>query len=150
MGSDLYVSIEVRHPNTPHRDPKTWSELWEGPSQGLARGIVVEAFGHAPDDVTVARKNVWRADADGYLTRAEWVKRAEHPECPWRLDEPYWVRCIPGQEFVAIVHEKRWQKLQDGDFKDTECSPELRCFAVMVDGLMAEGLDVRVWCWHSQ
>lgn len=74
----------------------------------------------------------------------------EHPECPWRLDEPYWVRLLDGQEFVDIVRERRWKTLQDGDYADLECGPELRGFATMVAALLAEGVRVRVWCWHSQ
>jgi hypothetical protein len=58
---------------------------------------------------------------------------------------PYWVRKLPGKEFVAIVREKRWQKLQDGDFADRECTPELRAYAAMVESLLAEGIDVYVW-----
>jgi hypothetical protein len=76
--------------------------------------------------------------------------RADHEDCPWRLDEPYWVRLLDGQTFVDIVHEKRWKTLQDGDFADVECSPELRAFAVKVGILLSEGLFVRVWCWDSQ
>jgi hypothetical protein len=143
MGSDLDISIEVRHPNTPHRDPKHWSALFGGPSKALDRGIVVDAFGDSDPETLVGQK-------DGYLNHVEWTQRAEHPECPWRLDEPYWVRCIPGQEFVDIVVQKHWQKLQDGDYKDKECSAELRAFATIVKHMLVEGLDVRVWCWHSQ
>jgi len=143
MGSDLYLNIEVRHPNTPQRNSKVWCPLFDGPSTALERGIVVDAFGDPDPEAPVAK-------AGGYLTFAEWTQLAEHPECPWRLDEPYWVRCIPGEEFCAIVVEKRWQKLQDGDYHDEECSPELRAFAVLVKNMLVEGLDVRVWCWHSQ
>jgi hypothetical protein len=138
MGSDLYINIEVRHPRTPH-----WAPLFDGPSRALDRGIVVDAFGNSDPETPVGQK-------DGYLNHVEWTQRAEHPECPWRLDDPYWVRCVPGQEFVDIVRERRWQLLQNGDYHDVECSEELRGFAVMVDNLMTNGLDVRVWCWHSQ
>jgi len=137
MGSHLYISIDVRHPNTPGRDSKYWGSLFDGPSQALARGSVVDAFGGEPD-----------LTGDGYLTRDEWMKQAKHPECPWRLDEPYWVRMILGPEFVAIIREKRWQKLQDGN--DLECRAELRAFAAAVESLLSEGCDVEVYCWHSQ
>jgi hypothetical protein len=60
------------------------------------------------------------------------------------------VRLIPGEEFVAIVREKRWQRLQDGDFHDVECSPELRAVAAMVDSFLKEDVPVQIWCWHSQ
>jgi hypothetical protein len=143
MGSNLYLSIDVRVTTDPHRNPNYWGSLFDGPSDGLDRGIVVDAFGDGDPETPIAK-------APGYLTRAEWMKRAEHPECPWRLDEPYWVREIGGPEFVAIVREKRWQKLQDGDYHDTECSHELRAFAACVESLLADGCDVRVWCWHSQ
>ena len=54
------------------------------------------------------------------------------------------------EEFVATVREKRWQRLQDGDYHDEECSPELRAVAAMVESFLGEGVPVRVWCWHSQ
>ena len=142
MGSDLYISINVQHDDGGHRDPKVWSSLWEGPSDGLARGVIVDAFGDCDDRECDPRP--------GYLSGAEVQRMQEHPECPWRLDEPYWVRLLDGQEFVAIVQERRWQSLQDGDFSDLECGPELRGFAAMMAELLAEGVRVRVWCWHSQ
>jgi hypothetical protein len=146
MGSDLYVSVERRY-------GEHWCSLWDGPSSALERGIVVDAFGEPYDENTGRRVGsdvVSDRKKAGYLTGAEWRERAEHPECPWHLDEPYWVRCIPGDVFCYIVREKLWQKLQDGDFHDTECSPELRSIAAMVSSLLSEGLGVRVWCWHSQ
>jgi hypothetical protein len=135
MGSDLYISIDVQHDDK-GRDPEVWSELWEGPSTALARGIVVDAF---------------KSDSrSGYLSGDELRRMREHPDCPWRLDEPYWVRKLDGQEFVDIVRERRWKTLQDGDYADLECGPELRGFAAMVAALLADGVRVRVWCWHSQ
>jgi len=142
MGSDLYISIDVRH--TRGLDPNPWGTLFDGPSKALDRGIVVDAFGDCDAGSPVG------PSASGHLSHTEWAEMSEHEECPWRLDEPYWVRKINGEEFVAIIKEKRWQKLQDGDFHDRECSPELRGFAALVASLLADGLDVRVWCWHSQ
>jgi hypothetical protein len=140
MGSDLYISIERQYPNG------YWSALFDGPSEALARGIVVDAFGECP------RESWDDADPDPreYVDPAKWREMAKHPECPWRLDEPYWVRCIEGAEFVAIVREKRWQKLQDGDFADLECSRDLCAFAALVESLLKESIPVRVWAWHSQ
>jgi hypothetical protein len=131
MGSDLYASVERQHPNG------YWSAVTEYRTAALARGIVVDAFGDCDPDASMGK-------AGGYLTRAEWVAM------PWRLDEPYWVRLVPGEEFVAIVREKRWQHLQDGYYHDKECSPELRAVAAMVESFLTEGVPVRVWCWHSQ
>lgn len=142
MGSDLYISIDVQHDGGGHRDPKVWSALWEGPSTDLARGSVVDAFRDFADRESDPRS--------GYLSGDEIRRMQEHPECPWRLDEPYWVRCLDGQEFVDIVRERRWKTLQDGDFADKQCGPELRGFAAMVAALLADGVHVRVWCWHSQ
>lgn len=137
MGSDLYASVERQHPNG------YWSAVMQYRTCALARGIVVDAFGDCDPDAPMSR-------AGGYLTRAEWVDMQDHQECPWLLDEPYWVRLVPGEEFVAIVREKRWQRLQDGYYHDEECSPDLRAVAAMVDSFLAEGVPVRVWCWHSQ
>ena len=136
MGSDLYISIDVRPAGR-----KTWSSLWDGPSTFLARGPVVDAFGTSEHAGDTAR---------GYLTGAQIKERGEHPECPWRLDEPYWVRLIPGPEFCAIIRERRWAPLQDGDWAHLQCRPELRGFAALVESLISEGLEVVVWCWHSQ
>jgi hypothetical protein len=138
MGSDLYISIEVCCRNTPDRNPNYWSELFEGPSRALDRGYICEAFR--------------QAGIEHHPTRDE----SEHPECPWRLDEPYWIRQLTGAEFVAVVREKRWQTIKEDEdslyFADptAECSPELRGFAALVESLLAEGCDVRVWCWESQ
>lgn len=143
MGSDLYISIDVRHPNDPYRNSDHWVTIFDGPSTFLARGSIVDAFGDCNSDARIAH-------APGYLTHAEWTKVAMRPECPWKLDEPYWVRCIEGPEFVAIIREKRWQKPQDGDFYALECSAELRAYAAMVESLLADECEVRVWCWHSQ
>ena len=137
MGSDLYVSVEVRN------SVGTWSSLFEGPSCALARGIIVDAFGGARSDGEYQGRT-------GYLIGNEVRIRAEHPECPWRLYEPYWVRSVDGREFCAIVRERRWRTLQDGDYADLECGPELRAYASMIESLLADGQDVRVWCWHSQ
>jgi hypothetical protein len=146
MGSDLYVSIDVRHPNDPNWNPDYWAQLFEGPSHALARGPVVDAFGDCDPDSDVG------PSAPGHLTAAEWETMATHPECPWLHDDPYWVRKLGGLEFVSIIREKRWQHLQDGDFRDLECGPELRSCAALVESLLCESplLDVRVWCWHSQ
>lgn len=136
MGSDLYACVE--------RQSATTYVWWEvARTRDLARGIIVDAFGDC-DPTSEAAK------FGGYLTHDEWVQRQEHAECPWRLDEPYWVRLIPGEEFVAIVFERRWQTLQDGDFRDLRCSPELNAVAAMVESLLTDGVPVRVWCWHSQ
>jgi hypothetical protein len=142
MGSDLYISIERQWPNG------HWSHLFEGPSDGLDRGIVVNAFGEGP-------REKWEIQEIGedprtYVPPERWLAMRDHPECPWHLDEPYWVRLIDGKEFVDIIREKRWQKLQDGDFGDLECSPELRAYAALVESLLSEGVPVQVWAWHSQ
>lgn len=149
MGSALYISVDVRHVNDPRINPKHWAEMFEGPSKALERGTIVDAFGDCDPDAPIAK-------ASGYLSHDEWKKMAEHPECPWRLDEPYWIRRVDGPEFVAIVREKRWQKLEDADFRINspdpvrECSAELRAYAAMVESLLADGCEVHVWCWHSQ
>ena len=140
MGSNLYISIDRQNQG----GNGYWSALFDGPSRALDRGIVVDAFGDGP------REDWDDADPREYVDPAKWREMAKHPECPWRLDEPYWVRCIEGAEFVAIVREKRWQKLQDGDFADRECSPDLRAFTALVESLLNEGTPVRVWAWHSQ
>jgi hypothetical protein len=131
MGSDLYASVERQHPNG------YWSAVTEFRTAALARGIVVDAFGDCDPDAPMGK-------ASGYLTRAEWIAM------PWLSDYPYWVRLIPGEEFVATVREKRWQRLQDSDYHDEECSPDLRAVAAMVESFLEEGVPVRVWCWHSQ
>ena len=142
MGSDMYISIEVRH-DGPGRDPSVWSRMWQGPSGPIARGIVVKAFGDCPDGGVDTRT--------GYLSRDEVLAQQETMfRCPWRFDEPYWVRLVHGDEFCDIVRERRWKSLQGGDYADMECGPELRGFAAMVAALMADGVEVRVWCWHSQ
>lgn len=132
MGSDLYLNVEYQNENG------SWSSMFDGPSRPIDRGIVIYAFGDSD------------LEGPGYLTRGQWKVIAEHPECPWHLDNPYWVRWLEGQEFVSIVQEKRWQKLQDGDFADRECSPALRAYSALVQSLINEGLKVRVWCWESQ
>jgi|HubBroStandDraft_2_1064218.scaffolds.fasta_scaffold07412_12 hypothetical protein len=137
MGSDLYASVERQYPNG------YWSTVTNYQTSALARGVVVCAFGDCDPDAPMGK-------AGGYLTHAEWVAMQDHEKCPWRLDEPYWVRLVPGEEFVTTVREKRWQRLQDGDYHDEECSPELRAVAAMVESFLVEGVPVRVWCWHSQ
>jgi hypothetical protein len=140
MGSDLYCSIERQYPNG------YWSPLWCGRSHALARGIVVDAFGacdYNGEQGLIPRLN-------GYLTHAEQKEMAEkNYDCPWD-EEAYWVRQLSGAEFVRIIRDKDWQKLQDGNFHDVECNPQLRSFAALVESLLAENVPVRVWCWHSQ
>src|SRR5580700_2994415 len=137
MGSDLFLSIDVHHPEW--RDG-VYGPLFRGPSTDLDRGIVVDAF-----DERDARDA-----AHGYLTPSEWVAMAGmDASCPWVDDEPYWVRRLDGQEFLAIVLEKRWQRMQRNpeggyDFVDTECSAELRAFAAAVESLLDDGCKVRV------
>lgn len=146
MGSNLYLSIDVHRPDWQNDPCEYIPLLFRGPSCALDRGIVVDAFGGS----------IYGADFSGYLTPDEIDKAAERPGCPWREDEPYWVRKVDGAEFVAIVREKRWQRLQKRpseeqyDFHDQECSPELRAFAALVESLLADGCGVRVWLWHSQ
>ena len=142
MGSDLYISIDRQYPNG------HWSHIFDGPSSAIARGSIVNAFGEEP-------REQWEIEEVGedhrtYIPHERWRAMQEHPECPWRLDEPYWVRLIDGKEFVDIVREKRWQKLQDGDYADLECSPELRAYAALVESFLSEGVPVQVWAWHSQ
>ena len=122
MGSDLYVSVTTGS-----------FPLFRAGSCALERGIVVDAF-----------------EGDTHrVTAADWPRSLLAP-CPWD-EEAYWVRALPGAEFCTIVREKRWQKLQNGDFADKECSPDLRAIAALVESLLKDGVNnVRVWCWHSQ
>ena len=139
MGSDLYIAIKTRHDVHPDHGPEDcWGTLFDGASTDLARGIVVDAFGGRDglDDGT-------------YVTPSDRIKWQMRSDCPWD-EEAYWVRRLDGQVFCDIVREKRWQKLQNGDFADKECSPELRAYAAMVESLLKDGCQVRVWCWHSQ
>ncbi len=138
MGSDLYISIDRQYPHG------YWSSVFDGPSCALARWPIVDAFGDGP------RESWEDPDPREYIDPAEWRETAKHPECPWHRDEPYWVRLIEGAEFVAIIREKRWQKLRDGDYHDLECKPELRAYAALVESLLKEGVPVRVYAWHSQ
>ncbi len=129
MGSDLYIAIDTKQPDneTPY-----WRRLWEGPSTYLARGIVVDAFRVGEDN-------------------AEWPQPPwGDEEPPWSEDEPYWVRLLDGALFCDIIRERRWKTLQDGDFADVQADPVLRAFGGLVAALLAEGMHVRVWCWHSQ
>ena len=144
MGSDLYLSVDVHYPDW-RDEPYEYAPLFTRRSTFLARGIVVDAFDVMDE----------RTPENGYLADDEFTKMQKRRDCPWRDAEPYWVRKIDGAEFVAIVREKRWQRIQkapDGsfDFADQECSPELRAYAAMVESLLADGCGVRVWCWHSQ
>ncbi len=131
MGSDLYLAIDNQYANG------HWSAVIDTHASAVDRGIVVDAFGDTDKETDVGR-------LPGYMTHDEWLEMQKHPECPWRLDEPYWVRLLDGAEFVAIVREKRWQKLQDGDFADRE----LLAAPARVGGDGA--VPVRVWLWHSQ
>jgi hypothetical protein len=70
----------------------------------------------------------------------------EHEECPWRLDEPYWVRSISGDEFVRIVGDQPWK----ADWPECDAGPHLRAVAAMVQSYIKDGVGVRVWLWHSQ
>lgn len=141
MGSDLYISIDTKDAGS---EDRYWRRIFEGPSTFLARNIVVDAFGGGGESTGPD------AESLGYLPHAQWDRVHGYPGAPWKDDEPYWIRQLSGQEFVTIVRDKRWQKLQNGDFHDKECSPELRAYASFVEALQTEGLDVRVWCWHSQ
>jgi hypothetical protein len=140
MGSDLYISIDRQYPNG------YWSPLFEVPSSAIARGPVVNAFGEAPRDP-------WQIEEEGedprtYVPPERWRAMQDDPECPWCLDEPYWVRLIDGKEFVDIVREKRWQKLRSG--AGCECSPDMRAYAALIESFLSEGVPVQVWAWHSQ
>jgi len=57
------------------------------------------------------------------------------------------VRKIDGQEFLAILRERRWQTF---DFTDLEASADLKALAALVSSLIDSGKIVRVWMWHSQ
>lgn len=138
MGADLYISVEVKY------ESGAWLSMWTGASTALARGIIVDAFGY-PEEAEGPR-----AAELGYKSREEQQIIEQHPECPWPPGEPYWVRVIDGNEFSLIVSEQRWQKLQDGDFHDLDCGPELRAMASLVESLVTDDVPVRVWCWHSQ
>lgn len=126
MGSDLYASVESQAPNG------WWFTVHQGTD--IARGPAVDFFG----DIDGSRP--------GHLTPAEWKKMQEHEECPWRLDEPYWVRLVPGDEFVRTVREQTWLV----EYPESEPKPHLRALAAMVESYIKDGISVRVWCWHSQ
>jgi len=159
MGSDLYAAVNVTHPNERGHDPKHWCDFIKG-TWCLGRHIIVDAFGSMHDEPwsmyhevngRMEKRSVDELRVLGYLTNEE-IRDAQglEDDCPWWKDEPYWVRKLAGPEFVAIVREKRWQKLQHGDFATVECGAELRALAAAVESLLSEGLGVRVWCWHSQ
>jgi hypothetical protein len=159
MGSDLYAAVDVRHPNTANLDPRHFSSFIKR-TWCLGRHIIVDAFGSTLDEPWsmyhevnghTEKRSVEDLHALGYLTSEE-IRGAQELEddCPWWKDEPYWVRKLAGPEFVAIVREKRWQKLQDGDFSNLECCAELRALAACVESLLSDGMDARVWVWHSQ
>jgi hypothetical protein len=138
MGSDLYAQVEMQHPGG------GWSELMQYQTCSLGRGSVVKPFG----DSTYLRDEE-ETKSEGYLTQDEIIERQQHEECPWRLDEPYWVRAVSGEEFSAIIREKRWKQYRYGEGIN-ECLPELRAVAAMVESLLRDGFPVRVWCWESQ
>ncbi len=154
MGADLYISIDRRGGTDPKVfDQAVWRTMFDGRSQALARGIIVEAFGTCGATPEEREENSPQNPvnhAEGYLTFPEWSHMQVHPECAWRLDEPYWVRRVDGREFVAIVREARWKTLEEGAFADQEADVDLKAFAAMVESLLTAGCEVRVWCWHSQ
>lgn len=126
MGSHLYVDIVVQQPGG------SWHEIFTGRSTFLAKGPVVEHFGSLdPDEPSYS--------GEGYLTHDQIVERQQHEECPWRLQEPYWVRQVSGASFLF-----------DSNRIGTETCYELRAFAAMVASLIADGFEVHVWCCHSQ
>jgi hypothetical protein len=142
VGAHLYAHIEAQFRGISTRDPRVWCSLWEGPSCALGRDSVAGAFGVQDgwdDDEPLLR--------EGYLSPPEVLEHSVHEECPWRLDDPYWVRLVEGEEFSAIVREERWRST---DHPDAECGPELRAFATLVESLLTMGHGVRVWCWESQ
>src|SRR5271154_3604544 len=100
MGSNLHISIDRQFPNG------YWAHLFNGRAV-IDRGPVVDAFGDCDPEAPIR-------SAAGYLTHEQWVEEAKQCECPWYLDEPYWVRLVDGAEFASIIREKRWQQLQDG------------------------------------
>src|SRR5512146_722183 len=119
MGSHLYISIDVKHSGD-----RGWGELFEGKSTPLARSPIADAFGDS---------DAWCSEQPrGHLGPKQIRARAEHPECPWRHSEPYWVREISGEEFCAIVMRRRGDGLM--------CGPELWSFAITVTSLLAQGV----------
>lgn len=133
MGSALYASVEYQASNG------TWWPVTQYQTADLASGPVVDFFGDCDPDSPLGNK-------DGYLSHVEWTRMQDHEECPWRLAEPYWVRLIPGEEFVRTVREQPWKK----EWPEKEAGPHLRAVAAMVESYMKDSIGVRVWCWHSQ
>jgi hypothetical protein len=136
MGSDLYACVEYQVPKTDN-----WFVVHQ--TTDIARGPVVDSFG----DIYGTRP--------GHLTGPQWKKMQEHEECPWRLDEPYWVRLIPGEEFACTVRGEPWlaeyseSKLDPTD-NPYQAGTHLRAIAAMIESYIKDGISVRVWCWHSQ
>jgi hypothetical protein len=133
MGSDLYVSVQYKSEFNETWWPITYK------TAALVRGPVVDFFGDCDPDSSISK-------ADGYLSYAEWRTCQDHPECPWRRSEPYWVRLISGEEFVRTVREEPWRI----EWPDADCGPHLRAMAAMIESYTKDGTQVRVWCWHSQ
>jgi hypothetical protein len=132
MGSDLYACVEYR----------THSGAWLAAihqTTFLARGPIVDFFGDCDDENPITQ-------AGGYLSGGEWRDMQEHDECPWRLDEPYWVRLIAGEEFVRTVRQEPWKV----EWPELEAGPHLHAVAAMVESYIKDGVGVQVWCWHSQ
>jgi len=135
MGSDLYACVECQAPSG------AWYEATKYRTTDLARGPIVDFFGDCDPDSYIAKE-------DGYLTPTEWRKMQENEwrDCPWRGFDPYWVRLIPGDAFVFTVHQEIWRT----EWPNQEPSPDLCAVAAMVESYLRNGVNVRVWCWHSQ
>jgi len=150
MGAHLYWNIEKHI-----RNGEWWSiidcrsvthvlVLWH--MTGWDKLFVPAGFGTCHADSPIAK-------VDGYLTHEERVRTQAEPGCPWSEDA-YWVRRIPGAEFVDTVREKRWNGVLDQQYgkpgeHQYECSAELRAAAALVASLLADGQEIRVTCWES-
>lgn len=82
---DLYISIERQFPNG------RWSALFQGPSTALEPTDAIGAFGDYNPE--------YETDLE-YIDPTKMREMQVHPRCPWRCQEPYWLRLISGQEFV--------------------------------------------------
>jgi len=114
---------------------------------GWDKLFVPEGFGTCHDDSPTFK-------ADGYLTEEERARTQADSDCPWDEDA-YWVRRMPGEEFVAIVREQRWNAVLDQMYgkpgeHQYKGSADLRATAALVQSLLTDGETIRVTCWESQ
>lgn len=152
MGSHLYWTIEQNNNVgswlsliSPMGDHPLCYPAWS--MTGWDKLFVPGGFGSVDSDSPTSR-------LDGYLTHEERVKTQAEESCPWSEDA-YWVRRMSGEEFVAIVHERRWNAVLDEIYcepgkNNYKCSSELRAAAALVQSLLNDGEKIRVTCWESQ